>query len=80
MLKKARKAGVITEWPDRITVFGHFLRADVTTFFDFWARKDEFDSIGKTFTARSLSVALGEEELPELADRKRTQHKEALIL
>lgn len=80
MLKKARKAGVITEWPDRITVFGHFLRADVTTFFDFWARKDEFDSIGKTFTARSLSVALGEEELPELDDRKRTQHKEALIL
>ncbi|UYW26440.1 DNA polymerase [Methylorubrum extorquens] len=80
VLKKARKAGVITEWPDRLTVFGHFLRADVTTFFDFWVRKDEFDSIGKTFTARSLSVALGEEELPELHDRKRTQHKEALIL
>ncbi|MFF8801430.1 MULTISPECIES: DNA polymerase [unclassified Methylobacterium] len=80
LLKKARKAGVITQWPDRVTVFGHFLRADVTTFFDFWARKDEFDSIGKTFTSRSLSVALGEEELPELHDQKRTQHKEALIL
>ena len=66
LLKKARKMGVITEWPDRVTVFGHFLRADVTTFFDFWARMDEFDSIGKTFTARSLSVALGEEELPEV--------------
>ncbi|TXN43623.1 hypothetical protein FV233_17815 [Methylobacterium sp. WL7] len=80
MLKKARKAGVIAEWPDQVTVFGHFLRADVTTFFDFWARKDEFDAIGKTFVVRSLSVALGEEELPELSDRKRTQHREALIV
>ncbi|MCJ2117842.1 DNA polymerase [Methylobacterium sp. J-001] len=80
MLKKARKAAVITEWPDQVTVFGHFLRADVPTFFDFWARKDEFDAIGKTFVTRSLSVALGEEELPELLDRKRTQHREALIV
>lgn len=80
VLTRARKAGKISEWPDKVTIFGHFLRADITTFYDFWARKGEFDSIGKTFTTRSLSVPLGEEVLPELDDKKRIQHKEALIL
>ncbi|MDY8110787.1 hypothetical protein U0C82_16725 [Fulvimarina sp. 2208YS6-2-32] len=45
---------VLPGLPDRVEIYAHFLRADLTTFTDFWPRKREFDGFGRTFTARSI--------------------------
>ncbi|MCJ2015182.1 DNA polymerase [Methylobacterium sp. J-076] len=57
-IRKAIKEGVLPDWPNRITVFCHFLRADITAFDNFWPRKREFDGFGRTFTAASVRYDL----------------------
>lgn len=57
-IRKSIRDGVLPDWPDRITVFCHFLRADITAFDNFWPRKREFDGIGRTFTAASVRYHL----------------------
>lgn len=57
-IRKAIKEKVLPYWPSEITVFCHFLRADITAFDNFWPRKQEFDGFGRTFTAHSLAYTL----------------------
>ncbi|MCJ2015145.1 hypothetical protein [Methylobacterium sp. J-076] len=57
-IRKAIKEGVLPDWPDQVTVFCHFLRADITAFDNFWPRKREFDGIGRTYTAASVRYDL----------------------
>ncbi|CAH2603762.1 putative Primer-independent DNA polymerase PolB [Rhodovastum atsumiense] len=52
-LRHAIKAGVLPSMPDRVTVFGHFIRGDLATFLDFWARKREFRGLGKTVVSKT---------------------------
>ncbi|MCJ2022114.1 DNA polymerase [Methylobacterium sp. E-065] len=72
-IRKAIKEGVLPDWPDRVTVFGHFLRADITAFNNFWPRKREFDGFGRTFTAASVryDLDLGSED-SEVTPRQRS--------
>ncbi|MBB4347015.1 DNA polymerase [Aliirhizobium cellulosilyticum] len=55
-ITKALKEKVIPSYPDRIVIFGHFLRADLPSFKDFWPAKRSFDGIGRTFTAKTLET------------------------
>ena len=51
-LRQALKDGTVPSMPDRVTFFGHFIRGDLASFSDFWARKHEFRGIGKTLVSR----------------------------
>ncbi|MEI7606818.1 MAG: hypothetical protein WCJ64_05495 [Rhodospirillaceae bacterium] len=73
-LRKAIKDGVVPSMPLSVTVFGHFLRADLVNFNDFWRRTDEFRGLGKTLVSgrsgHKLSVHAdvnGEEGLSDAA-------------
>lgn len=55
-LRKAMKEGVIPSMPDKIVVFGHFIRGDLATFRDFWAHKREFRGLGKTLVSAQDQV------------------------
>lgn len=57
-LRRALSEGTIEEWPDRVTMVGHFLRADLAAHRDFWAHKRQFQGFGKTFTGTGLSFSL----------------------
>ena len=51
VLRKAMLEGVISSMPDEVIVFGHFIRADLPSFQDFWRRKREFRGLGKTLVS-----------------------------
>lgn len=51
-LQKAMKEGVVLSMPDKLLIFGHFMRGDLATFSDFWAHKREFRGLGKTLVSR----------------------------
>lgn len=53
MVWELKKLQYIQEWPRQIIVFGHFLRADLPNFSDFWSAKRSFDGFGRTFTGRA---------------------------
>jgi len=50
-VNKALKEGVIDELPSMIYVYGHFLRADLPSFKDFFKFPDEVSGIGGTFAS-----------------------------
>ncbi|WP_162142640.1 hypothetical protein [Aurantimonas coralicida] len=60
LVRLAIKKGTLPRLPDRLEIFGHFLRADLPTFSDFWPRKREFDGFGRTFTAKSFRESIGQ--------------------
>lgn len=57
-LLNALREKIIPRLPDNIVVFGHFLRADLATFKDFWPKKRSFDGIGRTFTSPAVQLDL----------------------
>jgi hypothetical protein len=63
VLRQAMEEGVIAEPPGdanwRITVVGHFLRADLTTLRDFPRLKSDVDSVRKTFATTSRPTIRG---------------------
>lgn len=50
-VNKALKKGVIDELPSMVYVYGHFLRADLPSFRDFFKMSDEVSGIGGTFAS-----------------------------
>ncbi|WP_144769377.1 hypothetical protein [Methylobacterium dankookense] len=60
-LRRALSEGTIEEWPDRVTMVGHFLRADLAAHRDFWAHKRQFQGFGKTFTGTGLLFSLDDD-------------------
>lgn len=52
ILHQAKKEGVISEYPETVYIFGHFLRADFTHFADFWsAYKTTVSGMRRTITS-----------------------------
>lgn len=81
-IRKAIRQGVLRDWPDRITVFCHFLRADITAFDNFWPRKREFDGIGRTFTAASVlyDLDVGGECADSQSSQRGARHRKSLSI
>ncbi|MFQ2019633.1 hypothetical protein ACK35M_01130 [Aeromonas veronii] len=50
-----RTAGLIKRWPRKIVVVAHFLRADLTTFGNFWGLKDQVKAQGGSVVGRILT-------------------------
>jgi hypothetical protein len=57
-IRMAIREGTIPSMPDAITIFGHFIRGDLASFVDFWARKREFSGLGKTVVSGRAGHAL----------------------
>ncbi len=52
VLHQAKKEGVISEYPETVYIFGHFLRADFTHFANFWsAYKTTVSGMRRTITS-----------------------------
>lgn len=52
-IKKLAKLGMLSAFPTEVIIIGHFLRADLPNFADFWARKTLMDGFGRTFTGKT---------------------------
>jgi hypothetical protein len=65
VLKKALREKVISDFPDHLVIFCHFLRADLPTFLDFWSLKKKFEGFGRTFTANSIAFDLEWDDPPD---------------
>ncbi|BBQ28868.1 hypothetical protein WP2W18E01_04500 [Aeromonas caviae] len=77
-VKACRAAGLIKKWPRSIVVVAHFLRADLSTFKDFWHMKTRLDGqggsvIGQIITDSGYGV-------DETAERKRRAPLKPIIL
>jgi len=55
VVEDCRAAGLIKKWPRKIIVVAHFLRADLTTFNDFWPLKSRLDGQGGSVVGRLLT-------------------------
>ena len=55
VVEDCRTAGLISKWPRKIIVVAHFLRADVSTFNDFWPIKSRLDGQGGSVVGRILT-------------------------
>ncbi|MBW3795244.1 hypothetical protein GPK29_09890 [Aeromonas hydrophila] len=69
VVEDCRAAGLIKKWPRTIVVVAHFLRADLSTFKDFWPMKTRLDGqsgsvVGQIITDSGYGV-------DETAERKR---------
>lgn len=81
-VRKAIRLGVLPDWPQRVTIFCHFLRADITAFDNFWPRKGSFDGFGRTFTASSVRYDLADgsdTSDPVVPQRKNSRRKSLSI-
>lgn len=67
-LHEAKKQRLITEWPEHVVIYGHFLRADLTHFGSFWSDlKVKVGSVRKTLA--SLTGTYGV-DVDEIGSRK----------
>lgn len=73
ILSKEKK--IITNWPKKIYVYAHFLRADLASFSDFFRKKTKVNGIRKTVTSMKETYGV---DLNALLSRK--AHPEPLIL
>lgn len=55
VVEDCRTAGLISKWPRKIIVVAHFLRADISTFNDFWPIKSRLDGQGGSVVGRILT-------------------------
>lgn len=55
VVEDCRDAGLIKKWPRKIIVVAHFLRADITTFHDFWPLKASLNGQGGSVVGRVLT-------------------------
>lgn len=58
VLTQALRERVIPSMPNRITIYGHFIRADLPSFRNFWARKREFRGLGRTVVSGREGLAV----------------------
>lgn len=65
ILRELKARGLISEWPSQIIIFGHFLRADLPNFSDFWSAKREFDGYGRTFTGSGNIEPAQDDDQPQ---------------
>ena len=77
-VQDCRAKKLIKKWPGRIIICAHFLRADLSTFKDFWAMKGRLDGqggsvVGKIITDSGYGV-------DETAERKRRAPLKPVIL
>lgn len=79
LVRLAITRGVLPRLPDRLEIFGHFLRADLPTFSDFWPRKREFDGFGRTFTAKSVGQSLDRDLSDDAEGQDARRHSTEVI-
>jgi hypothetical protein len=64
MLRKALREKVVAAMPDRIVLFAHFMRGDLSSFSDFWRHKAAFRTLGTTLVSgragHAVDVAPGD--------------------
>ncbi|MGL5292397.1 MAG: hypothetical protein ACRC9V_01145, partial [Aeromonas sp.] len=78
VVEDCRAAGLIKKWPRSIVVIAHFLRADLSTFQDFWSMKSRLDGQGGSVVGRLISESgYG---VDETAERKRRAPLKPIIL
>ncbi|MFQ2064877.1 hypothetical protein ACK35R_07590 [Aeromonas veronii] len=69
VVEDCRAAGLIKKWPRTIVVVAHFLRADLSTFKDFWHMKTRLDGQGGSVVGQIITDSgYG---IDETAERKR---------
>lgn len=69
VVEDCRAAGLIKKWPRTIVVVAHFLRADLSTFKDFWHMKTRLDGQGGSVVGQIITDSgYG---VDETAERKR---------
>lgn len=55
VIEDCRAIGLIKKWPHKIIVVAHFLRADLTTFSNFWGLKTQVKAQGGSVVGRVLT-------------------------
>lgn len=55
VVEDCRAAGLIKKWPHTIVVVAHFIRADITTFSNFWGLKTQVKAQGGSVVGRVLT-------------------------
>ncbi|WCH23251.1 hypothetical protein [Aeromonas salmonicida] len=55
VVEDCRAAGLIKKWPHTIVVVAHFIRADITTFSNFWGLKTQVKAQGGSVVGRILT-------------------------
>ncbi|QNF23572.1 hypothetical protein FT673_00020 [Aeromonas hydrophila] len=69
VVEDCRAAGLIKKWPRTVVVVAHFLRADLSTFKDFWHMKTRLDGQGGSVVGQIITDSgYG---IDETAERKR---------
>lgn len=68
-VEDCRAAGLIKKWPRKIVVVAHFLRADLSTFKDFWHMKASLDGQGGSVVGQIITDS--DYGVDETAERKR---------
>lgn len=79
-LRQALSEGTIEDWPDRVTMVGHFLRADLAAHRDFWAHKRQFQGFGKTFTGTGLSFSLDDGLGTQTSERGKSRRSQCVFV
>lgn len=76
LFRKALAERTIAALPDKVTIFGHFIRGDLAAFEDFWARRAEFRGLGRTLVSgfRGHAVDIEAAEGGSSPDRRFTIH------
>ncbi len=78
VVEDCRAAGLINKWPRTIVVVAHFLRADLSTFKDFWHMKASLDGQGGSVVGQIITDSgYG---VDETAERKRRAPLKPIIL
>ncbi|WP_182310253.1 hypothetical protein [Aeromonas media] len=78
VVEDCRAAGLIKKWPRMIVVVAHFLRADLSTFKDFWHMKASLDGQGSSVVGQIITDSgYG---VDETAERKRRAPLKPIIL
>ena len=78
VVEDCRAAGLIKAWPRTIVVVAHFLRADLSTFKDFWHMKARLDGQGGSVVGQMITDSgYG---IDETAERKRRAPLKPVIL
>jgi hypothetical protein len=72
LLHLALEEKTIQGLPNRVLVFGHFIRGDLASFRDFWGYKKQFRGLGKTLVSGRAGhvLELTGDKLPPQRDRK----------
>ncbi|EKN3392646.1 hypothetical protein O1Y80_000796 [Yersinia enterocolitica] len=72
VIHRALQARIIDEWPARVFVYAHFLRADIASFSDFWGNKTQVNGIRGTIASLKGAYGIDIEEIASRSARNDT--------